>query len=147
MKQIVSYCGLALTALGAFLLSAQGNAQPESSVALPALSMIQPGQWEFRSTDDASANQSFCVIDARVLLQMRHKGVQCSRYVITSGAKEATVHYSCPNAGNGRTTVRVETPRLVQVQSQGIAENAPFSFSAEGRRTGACAATLSRLQR
>ncbi len=147
MKQIVPYCGLAFTALGALLLSAQGNAQPEPAQPLPALTMIQPGQWEFRSADDASANKSFCVIDARVLLQMRHKGLACSRYVIANGAKEATVHYSCPNAGNGRTTVRVETPRLVQVQSQGIAENAPFSFSAEGRRTGACAATLSRLQR
>jgi len=147
MKQIAPCPGSALAVLTLLMCAAQANAQPEQSQPLPALTMIQPGQWEFRSQDDAAANKSFCVIDARALLQMRHKGLQCSRYVIASGAKEATVHYSCPNAGNGRTTVRVETPRLVQVQSQGIAGNAPFSFSAEGRRTGACTATLSRLQR
>jgi hypothetical protein len=32
----------------------------------------------------------------------------------------------------------VETPRLVQIQSQGVADSAPFSFTIEARRTGDC---------
>jgi hypothetical protein len=50
----------------------------------------------------------------------------------------ATVHYSCPGSGWGRTTVRVETPRLARVETQGIAGKAPFAFTAEARRVGAC---------
>ena len=52
----------------------------------------------------------------------------------------ATVSYSCPGAGSGRTTIRVETTRLLDIQSQGIVNNAPFEVRYEARRTGPCAA-------
>ncbi len=42
--------------------------------------------------------------------------------------------------GSGRTTIRVETPRLVQIETQGIADQSPFAFSAEARRIGTCTA-------
>ena len=55
-------------------------------------------------------------------------------------ADNATIHYTCPGSGHGRTTILVETPRLFHLQSQGIAGGAPFDFDYEVRRVGACAA-------
>jgi hypothetical protein len=57
------------------------------------------------------------------------------------------VQYSCANAGNGRTTVRVETPRLVQIESQGTVNREPFSIQLEGRRTGGCGAAKTGFRR
>jgi hypothetical protein len=57
------------------------------------------------------------------------------------------VHYTCPGAGHGRTTVRVETPRLVQIESQGMARNEPFAIRLEGRRTGNCGTRVGMLPR
>jgi hypothetical protein len=103
-----------------------------------ALSNVQPGMWEIKSRTDPSVNRSICISDPRVLIQLRHSGVQCSRYVISDDARSTTVHYSCAGSGHGQTTVRVETPRVVQLQSQGVDGKSPFSFSAEGRRIGGC---------
>ena len=81
--------------------------------------------------------------DAKVLLQLRHPNNVCSRFVISDDPRGATVQYSCASGGNGRTTIRVETPRLVQIDTQGIADQSPFAFSAEARRVGDCAANSS----
>lgn len=107
---------------------------------IQALAMLQPGQWEIRSRDNADANRSFCMSDAKVLLQLRHPNNVCSRFVISDTAREATVQYSCSASGNGRTSIRVETPRLVQIETQGVADQSPFAFSAEARRVGECSA-------
>jgi hypothetical protein len=133
--------GLKMRSFGvaaALLLSAHGRAEAPS--ILTALQGLQPGQWEIRSTQDSYANRSVCMTDPRVLLQLRHFGQTCSRFVITNDARISTVHYSCAVTGNGQTTIRVETPRLIQLQSQGIANQSPFSFTAEGRRVGDCGA-------
>ena len=50
------------------------------------------------------------------------------------------VQYTCRGKGYGRTQIRRESNRLVQIDSQGIADGLPFSFSAEARRVGDCAA-------
>ena len=42
--------------------------------------------------------------------------------------------------GYGLTRIRYETPRLIQLDSQGVANGLPFAFAAEGRRVGNCAA-------
>ncbi|HWV11659.1 MAG TPA: hypothetical protein VN110_00015, partial [Sphingobium sp.] len=62
----------------------------------------------------------------------------CKRLTVDEAAKRLVVSYECGAAGTGRTNLRIETARLVQIQSQGIAGGAPFSFSMEGRRVGAC---------
>jgi len=49
-----------------------------------------------------------------------------------------TVQYTCRGLGYGRTAIRRESSRLVQVQSQGIAEGLPFEISGEARRIGDC---------
>jgi hypothetical protein len=120
------------------LLSAHGRAEaPQLSTALKSM---QLGLWEIRSRDDASLNRSVCLSDPLTILQLRHYGMSCSRFVIADTVRATTVHYSCSKAGNGQTTIRVETPRLVQIQSQGIVDRSPFAFAAEGRRVGGCGA-------
>ena len=51
---------------------------------------------------------------------------------------DVTVQYTCPGRGFGRTHIRRETRRLVQIDTQGVAEGLPFSASIEGRRVGDC---------
>jgi hypothetical protein len=51
-----------------------------------------------------------------------------------------TVQYTCRGRGFGRTHIRRETDRLVQIDTQGIADSRPFAFSVEARRTGDCTA-------
>src|SRR3546814_2145741 len=72
------------------------------------------------------------------MIQVYHPGATCSRYVIEDTPNSVTVHYTCPGAGHGRTTIRSETNRLVQIDTQGIAEGRPFSQAIEARRTGGC---------
>lgn len=114
---------------------------------LKALALIEQGQWDFRSRAQPSESRSLCVTDPMILLQLRHSGASCTRFVIANDAQITTVQYSCTGAGNGRTTLRVETPRLVQIESQGIANREPFAIEFEGRRTGACGAVTTGLRR
>ncbi len=115
-----------------------GHAAPEAPLA--ALGAIEPGYWELRSRGDQSENRSICVSDPAALLNLQHEGAPCSRFVIYNAQRMATVQYSCASAGNGQTTIRVETPRLVQIESQGVRNREPFSVQLEGRRLGLCGA-------
>ena len=63
----------------------------------------------------------------------------CRRDVVAADADSVTVNYSCPGTGRGRTTIRIETPRLVQIDSQGLDHGMPFALRAEARRVGPCA--------
>lgn len=136
MKAVCFTCvtlAVAFSAAGALMAAASAPGRP-----IRALSGIQAGQWEIQSRDNPDVNRNFCMTDAKVLLQLRHPNNVCTRFVISDTGKGATVHYSCPSGGNGRTTVRVETPRLVQIETQGVADQSPFAFSAEARRVGDC---------
>jgi hypothetical protein len=123
---------------GFVLPGTMGSAQnPES---YPALEMLQPGQWELREAG-GSAVRSICIGDPKLLLQVRHGSAACSRFVISNDPRSATVAYNCPGSGNGRTTVRAETSRLVQIETQGVADRSPFVLQYEGRRVGSCASS------
>ncbi len=111
---------------------------------LSALTAIESGQWVLRSTAPGSTPRTMCLGDARLLLQIQHPTAACSRFVITNDPRTATVHYTCPGAGHGRTSIRVESPRLIHIDSQGIANNAPFDWTLEGRRAGACPVSAAR---
>lgn len=118
-------------------------AAPARAPSIMALALLEHGQWQLieqASDSTRRITKRVCLGDASALLQVQHPGAACSRYVIANEAKTATVHYTCPGAGHGRTTIRVETPRLIRIDSQGIADNAPFEFVLEGRRIGACPA-------
>lgn len=122
-------------ALTVLLLAVPVVAQAPS---LAMLDGLERGNWEVRQRGSNALAKSVCVGDARAFLQLQHSRGGCSRYVIADGAEEITVHYTCPGAGHGRTTVRHETNRLVQIDTQGIAGGAPFSHAYEARRTGGC---------
>jgi hypothetical protein len=124
---------LPLAAAAAMLVAPVAAQAP----GLAMLAELERGSWAVRDRD-GGAVRNICLGDPGQLLQLRHSRGGCSRYVISDTAGEVTVHYTCPGAGHGRTTVRRETNRLVQIDTQGIAGGAPFSDAYEARRMGPC---------
>lgn len=108
------------------------------SLNLMATGGLEPGLWQLQG--GGQPPRKICLGDVAPLVQLRHADATCSRLVIADEHGGATVHYSCPGAGWGRTTLKVVTPRSVTIDTQGIADNAPFAFTADARRTGECTA-------
>jgi hypothetical protein len=107
----------------------------------PALAMLlESGRWELRPREGRGAVEQLCIADARRFIQLRHPAAHCDRLVVSDGPSEVTVQYTCPGRGYGRTSIRYETGRLMQLRSQGIVDGLPFDFAAEGRRVGECRA-------
>ncbi len=126
-------------AFGASLLLSAALPSHAADVSLPAaLGALQPGQWQLRPINADTPPKTLCLGDPRLLLQLRHGDLACNRFTIINEGSHAVVHYSCPGRGNGRTSIRVETPRVVQIESQGIADKAPFEIAYEGRRISDC---------
>lgn len=104
---------------------------------LGMLDSLTKGGWTLRIRDNG-AEQRICVRDGRELIQIRHKQAGCSRFVVRDEANEVVVQYTCRGNGYGRTSIRRESNGLVQIQSQGIIDGAPFSISGEARHGGSC---------
>jgi hypothetical protein len=104
---------------------------------LAMLNTLTKGAWDLRIRDDGS-QQRICVRDGREFIQLRHRQPGCSRIVVQDGADEVVVQYTCRGNGYGRTSIRREGNSLVQIRSQGIEGDTPFSFSAEARHNGGC---------
>jgi hypothetical protein len=132
MKSRVRIAVIVAGFLAAFSVPAIGQGP-----ALAMLNGLEAGRWELRMRDDGSV-QRICLPDARGLIQLRHPADACERLVVTDAASEVTVQYTCRGRGYGRTHIRRETNRLVQIDTQGIADGLPFAFSAEARRVGEC---------
>jgi len=101
------------------------------------LDALAKGAWSLRIRDDGS-EQRICVRDGRELIQIRHSQPGCSRFVVRDEANEVVVQYTCRGNGYGRTSLRREADGLLQIQSQGIFDGAPFSISGEARHSGTC---------
>jgi hypothetical protein len=127
---------LRLAAAGTLILLCSGGASLQRQTALVALNAIERGQWQLRETDGGTSK--ICVTNPATLLQLRHPGAQCTQVVVENSREVATIHYTCPGHGYGRTTISVETARLVRIDTQGIADGAPFASEFEGRKLGAC---------
>ena len=127
---------------GSLLIGGLTAAAPAHAPQLAALTRIEAGQWQLKEPGATGTARSLCVTDPAVLLQLGHSGAQCSRFVIADRPDMATVHYTCPGAGHGRTTISLETPRLLHIETQGIAGGAPFDLDYEGRRVGTCPAKV-----
>ncbi len=123
--------------LGACAL-AGATTVPAQAPSLAMLDGLEKGSWQLRERGSAAVLQTVCVGDARRMIQIQHPRANCSRYIIEDTPKSVTVHYTCPGAGHGRTTIRSETNRLVQIDTQGIADGKPFSQAIEARRAGPC---------
>lgn len=105
------------------------------------LETLERGLWQLRAIGGGAsgvATDRLCVSDPNQFIQIQHGGNICSHYVVRSSPNSVTISYSCKGAGQGLTTIRKESGRLIHIQSQGIRNSAPFSFSVEGRRAGAC---------
>lgn len=103
-----------------------------------AFGRIRAGEWQLRATDKSEPVRRVCMSDPAELVQLRHPGLPCSRFVVTNEPRQAAIHYTCTGAGYGRTTIKVETPDLIQIESQGLNNRAPFEITYEARRTGSC---------
>lgn len=111
---------------------------PAQAPSLAMLDKLEKGSWQLRERGSTQSSQTICLGDARRMIQIHHPRTNCSRYVIEDTPTSVTVHYTCPGAGHGRTTIRSETNRLVQIDTQGIADGRPFSDAIEARRMGGC---------
>jgi hypothetical protein len=108
---------------------------------LSVLTTLERGMWQLRAVGGGpsrAAVSELCLGDPLDLIQIQHGDAPCSRFVVRSTPTTVTVSYSCKGQGQGLTTIRKESNRLIQIQSQGIRNNSPFSFAVEGRRTSAC---------
>ncbi len=114
--------------------TAQGTRVP----TLQAMHGVTPGRWELRMAGSTVPPRVSCVADPAILLRLHHRAATCSRFVIDDSAKGATVHYTCPGAGHVRSRLRIDTPRVLFIESEGIADGMPFSDAIEARRLGSC---------
>lgn len=135
MRNFVLTALAGLGAIGALTLAVTPSVAQNASLAM--LGQLERGQWELRFRD-GDPSQRICLRAGTELIQLRHRGATCNRFVVENGANQVTVQYTCPGNGYGRTSVRRESATLAQVESQGIAGGRPFEFSAEARRVGAC---------
>ena len=114
-------------------------AAPVFAFALPdleALAQLERGRWQLR--DSAGQPRLLCLGDPTVLIQLEHGGISCEQEIVTSDKSGATVQYTCPGRGFGHTSIRIETPRLARIDTQGLADGRPFSYRAEARKIGTC---------
>ncbi len=120
---------------GAMLwLAVPGIAQ---GTGLAMLSTLTKGEWTIKQRGGVP-DRKICVRTGAELIQLKHRDTGCNQFVVEDGAVRVTVQYTCPGNGYGRTSIRRETPALVQLESQGIHDGTPFQFIAEARRTGTC---------
>lgn len=127
----------ALGLAGPALFVAMINPAYAQSGSLAMLAGLTKGEWTIKYRD-GSPDRKMCVRTGQELIQLRHAGSNCSRFVVEDDASRVTVQYTCRGDGYGRTDIRRETERLVQIESQGIASGVPFQLAAEARRTGEC---------
>jgi hypothetical protein len=129
---------LAVLLLGAILVATAPAATQERK-RLNVFSRTEPGLWELHEFGNPSAPRlTLCLADPQVLMQVEHRGLPCSSLVLADDKQSATVHYTCPASGYGRTSVRWISPRVITVDTQGIRDKRPFAYRADARRVRGC---------
>ena len=104
---------------------------------LPVLGRLEAGLWQLRSLEGGRRLAAVCLGERWLLAQLRHRRTGCTRTLVGRSRDRIEVRYSCPGAF-GQTSIRVETPRLARIQSQGVDNGVPFGFRVEARRVGPC---------
>lgn len=124
-----------MAVLGGLILAAGPVLSAPSQLGM--LDQLAPGSWELRDRTGAMT-QRICIPQGRRLVQLRHPGSLCDTYVVQDRPDDVVVQYTCRGRGYGRTHIRRETNRLVQMDGTGIADGLPFDFNFEARRVGDC---------
>lgn len=127
--------GRAVCSLGALLLVVTPASTQEPEI--PLLARLEAGRWELRGASNISI-ASICLGERHLLIQPQHGSAACARSLVSSDATSVTVRYTCPGNGFGQSTIRLETTRLVQIESQGVHKGVPFSLRGEARRIAPC---------
>lgn len=122
---------LLATAGAGLALALAGASKPS------VLAQIHIGLWEISGPRLAPAVR-LCVAQPPVLAQVEHRGAKCTRTVLRDDSGSALVEYSCAAAGFGHSKITMLTPRSVRIETQGIADYAPFSYVVHARRVGNC---------
>ena len=122
----------------AAVLSGFAIAAPAQTPGFALLDGLTQGEWTLKERGSREPGQKVCLGNPELLLQIQHGNANCTRYVIENSPKKLRVSYKCGSAGQGVTEIKKESSGLVQIFSQGIRNNAPFSVTVEGRRTGSC---------
>lgn len=138
MNRIVPFRMSLLAAVG-FAAVTMTPAQSQHR-ELTMLDQLSDGRWDLHSRGKPDKVLHICLHDGRTLIQLRHPEQPCTRLVVEDHAQSVTVQYTCKGRGYGRTRIKRESDRLIQVESQGVAGGLPFDFAAEGRRVGDCPA-------
>lgn len=128
-------------ALGALATCLAGAPDSLQSAEPGGLASLETGEWELTERGSKAKPNRLCVTDGNQLLQPNHANRQCRRYVIRSTPREVSASFDCAEGGQGRTDLRIETSRLIQLSSQGVFDGRPYSVALEGRRVGACRST------
>jgi hypothetical protein len=101
------------------------------------LSQISSGLWEISGKGGAPTTR-LCIAQPPLLAQIEHRSAKCTRTVVRDDSDSAVIEYACAGGGFGHSEVTVLTPRSVRIETQGIADSAPFAYVAHARRIGAC---------
>jgi len=123
-----------LTIAGAVLPLALAGASTPS-----VLSQITSGLWEITGERGASATR-VCVREPSLLAQVEHRSAKCTQTVLRNDSASAIIEYSCAADGFGHSKITMLTPRSVRIETQGIADYAPFGYVVHARRVGNCPA-------
>jgi len=130
--------GLQLVILGLTFVACVAAAGDVAHAPLAVVGAIEPGQWQIKEIGTTTPPRSLCVNDPDMLVQLDHKGGDCSRFVIDDQPRLAVVSYICPAAGRGRTIIRLESPKDLRLETQGVFAGVPFDRSFHAHRLGPC---------
>ena len=100
----------------------------------------RPGYWDISLSATGNGARRVCLSDPMILAQWEHRGVACTRDLLSEQGNSATVRYSCPGGGFGQSVMTLLTPRSIKVDTQGISDGGPFAYSLYARRAGSCPA-------
>jgi hypothetical protein len=101
------------------------------------LAKLEAGKWTVRSSDGSNARE-LCLGDPAQLVRLEHPGMACTSESMAGDVRGATIQYSCPGHGYGHTILRIETPRVATIETQGLVDGRPFAYRATARKTGPC---------
>jgi hypothetical protein len=107
------------------------------AVSGDALATLESGKWLVK-TAEAGSGRTLCLGDPVQLVRLEHPNEECTVETLASDAGSRTAQYTCAGRGYGHTNIRVETPRLATIETQGLFDGRPFSYRATARKVGTC---------
>ena len=125
---VLLLCGAALA----------GPVYAAATAEIGVFGAIERGRWALRDLDSGQTRAPVCLGSGVQFVQPEHEGPACPQEIVENGTTTATVQYSCSGRGFGHTHLRVETPRLVRIDTQGLKNGRPFSYRLEAKRVGTC---------